>query len=140
MKKLTPKQEAFAQAYVKTGSLIQAYRSAYNTKSSDDAVKANAAKVLKNTTVALRVSELQEKAKKVADKKFEITAEIKMGYLLKVVEAGLESFDESGKPFNLSAVTSAIAELNKMAGDHAPTKTENKHEVLSREEILERLL
>ena len=57
---LTPKQEAFALAYVETGNASEAYRRAYNAgnmKPSVIAVKAS--ELLANGNVAVRVAELQ---------------------------------------------------------------------------------
>jgi phage terminase small subunit len=56
--KLTPKQEAFAKAYIETGNASEAYRRAgYSTKQSAKAINENASKLL--TKVQPRVKELQ---------------------------------------------------------------------------------
>lgn len=61
---LTPKQEAFALAYVETGIGAEAYRRAYdvgeNTK--PETVWVKASEVLSNGKVAARVMELQAQA------------------------------------------------------------------------------
>jgi phage terminase small subunit len=60
---ITPKQEAFAQAYIETGNASEAYRRAYNaSKMKPEAVSVNASKLLKNAKVALKVTELRERA------------------------------------------------------------------------------
>ena len=60
---LTPKQEAFALAYVETGNASEAYRRAYSAEKMKPAsVAVNASKLLADTKVALRVQELQAKA------------------------------------------------------------------------------
>lgn len=57
---LTPKQEAFAQAYVETGNASEAYRRAYDaSKSKPESVNVNASKILSDAKVAQRVAELQ---------------------------------------------------------------------------------
>lgn len=57
---LTPKQEAFALAYVETGNASEAYRRAYDPKRmTPEAVAVEASKLLKHPKVALRVAELQ---------------------------------------------------------------------------------
>jgi phage terminase small subunit len=57
---LTPKQEAFARAYVETGNASEAYRHAYAAgKMSTHAVEVEASKLLANPEVTLRVSGLQ---------------------------------------------------------------------------------
>lgn len=60
---LTPKQEAFALAYVETGNASEAYRRAYSAEKMKPAsVAVNASKLLADAKVALRVQGLQEKA------------------------------------------------------------------------------
>lgn len=57
---LTPKQEAFAQAYIETGNASEAYRRAYNAeRMKPDGIHVNASKLLARTKVALRVAELK---------------------------------------------------------------------------------
>ena len=63
MTTLTPKQEAFAQAYVQTGSASEAYRMAYDaSKSKPESVHRLAYGVLENVKVASRIKELQSQA------------------------------------------------------------------------------
>ena len=60
---LTPKQEAFALAYVETGNASEAYRRSYNAEKMKPAsVAVNASKLLADAKVALRVQELQANA------------------------------------------------------------------------------
>lgn len=58
---LTPKQEAFAQAYLETGNASEAYRRAYDVSPSSkpNTVEKRACELLKNGKVAGRLSELQ---------------------------------------------------------------------------------
>ena len=62
---LTPKQEAFARAYVETGNASEAYRQAYEVAETTkpESVWSNASQVLADTKVAQRVMELQEAAR-----------------------------------------------------------------------------
>lgn len=61
--KLTAKQEAFCQAYIETGNASEAYRQAYAAgKMKAESIRANAGKLLGNTTITLRISELRNKA------------------------------------------------------------------------------
>ena len=58
--RLTPKQEAFAIAYIETGNASEAYRKAYNVNGkSDNAVHVEASRLLATPKVSLRVKELQ---------------------------------------------------------------------------------
>jgi len=74
--KLTPKQEAFAQAYIETGNATEAYRRCYSSEGwTPNAVEVNACKLLKHAKVALRIRELAAKVQKIQEEKFEITIE-----------------------------------------------------------------
>lgn len=57
---LTPKQEKFAQEVASGKSQADAYRAAFNcVKSKPETVQANASRLMANSTVAARVSELR---------------------------------------------------------------------------------
>ncbi|AZV93579.1 terminase small subunit [Bordetella sp. J329] len=57
---LTPKQEAFALAYVETGNASEAYRRTYNAgRMKPETVNRNAKALLDNNKIAARVAELQ---------------------------------------------------------------------------------
>lgn len=61
--KLTPKQSAFALAYVETGNASEAYRRAYDAeKMQPESVWVAASRVLGDANVTLRVMELQQAA------------------------------------------------------------------------------
>lgn len=63
MARLTPKQESFVRFYIETGNASEAYRRAYNaSRMSDNAIHVAACRLLQNSKVALRVSELRGKA------------------------------------------------------------------------------
>lgn len=61
---LTPKQEAFALAYVETGNAAEAYRRAYDVKAATQhsSIYTNASKLLDNAKVMQRVRDLQAQA------------------------------------------------------------------------------
>lgn len=57
---LTPKQEAFALAYVETGNASEAYRRSYNAeKMKPSVIAVKASELLAHGNVAVRVAELQ---------------------------------------------------------------------------------
>lgn len=62
--KLTPKQEAFALAYVETGNAAEAYRRAYDVKAATthSSIYVAASRMLDNPKIILRVEELQAQA------------------------------------------------------------------------------
>ena len=58
---LTPKQEAFALAYIETGNASEAYRRSYDAaRSKPEVIHVNACKLLASTKVAIRVEELRQ--------------------------------------------------------------------------------
>lgn len=65
MSDLTPKQEAFALAYIETGNASAAYRQAYNVASETkpETVWSEASRLLADPKVSARVKELREEAR-----------------------------------------------------------------------------
>lgn len=62
---LTPKQEAFAQAYIETGNASEAYRRSYDAgKMKAEAIHVAACELLAHPKVSVRVNELKEVALK----------------------------------------------------------------------------
>lgn len=61
---MTPKREAFAQHYVANGNAAAAYRHAFNVRAGTKttSVEVNAAKVMADTQVALRIDQLRNEA------------------------------------------------------------------------------
>lgn len=62
--KLTPKQEAFALAYVETGNASEAYRRAYDAENmKPESIWVEACRTLGAPNVGLRIMELQQEAR-----------------------------------------------------------------------------
>lgn len=63
-KPLTPKQEAFALAYVETGNAAEAYRRAYDVKAATQhsTIYSAASRLLADPKICARVAELQDQA------------------------------------------------------------------------------
>jgi len=62
---LTPKQEAFCQAYIETGNASEAYRSSYNASNmKPETVNRTAKELLDNPKIAARIKQLQESHQK----------------------------------------------------------------------------
>jgi len=117
--KLTPKQELFAQTYIKTGNATEAYRTAYNVKSkSHNTINVQASKLLKNTKINLRVKELQSKL----TEKHTITKDKILNRLQEIVyeqeKLGVDKID-------LTAMNKAIDTMNKMLGFNEAEKVEH---------------
>lgn len=63
MSEITPKQQAFALAYVETGNASEAYRRSYDaSKMAPSSIWVEACRTLADPNVSLRVFELQEAA------------------------------------------------------------------------------
>ncbi len=79
---LTIKQEAFCQAYVKSGDASKSYREVYSTsKMKEKSIWEISSKLLKNIKVATRLKELKSKISEIADKQFNITHEEILNHL-----------------------------------------------------------
>jgi len=103
---LTPKQESFVAAYLKTGNASEAYRQAYNaSKMKPEVIHVKACELLKSGNVAVRLS--NERAR--LAKRFEITQE-------KLVEMLLEDREFARKLENASAAAQATMGLAKITG------------------------
>ena len=103
---LTPKQEAFAQAYVEASNASEAYRRSYSAvKMAQRTVEVEASKLLSHPEVTLRVSELQKRAQQ----RHDITVDTITAMLI----ADRELAREKGQP---SAAVSAVMGLAKIHG------------------------
>jgi phage terminase small subunit len=70
-KDLTPKQEAFAQAYVETGSPAESYREAYNAAGmKPTTIKVKASELLADPKVFARVKELRAARQALLDERY----------------------------------------------------------------------
>lgn len=82
---MTPKQEAFARAYVETGNASEAYRQAYDAENmKEDTIWKRASELLQHGEVAGRIGSIQQ----AAQKRTEITVE-------KLTEMAMEAYEAS---------------------------------------------
>jgi len=111
--KLTAKQEAFAQAIADGMTQADAYRQAFNVKSTTkpESIWDSASKVMAHPEVAHRVTELKEKLEKKALWSREMS-----------VKALVKAYQMAEKSTNPQAMTGAIKEINAMHGFNAPQK------------------
>ena len=104
---MTPKQEAFARAYVETGNASEAYRQAYDAENMKDNVIWNrASELLQHGGVAVRVKEIQE----AAQKRTAITIESLTDMLQKALDKA------AAEPKGASAMVSAAMGMGKLHG------------------------
>lgn len=109
---MTPKQEAFARAYVETGNASEAYRRAYNAeKMKDEAIKVEASRLLDNPNVALTVEALKAKHQK----RHDITVD-------KLTDMAMKAYDEAQRvavstgQMQTSAMVKATEFIGKLHG------------------------
>lgn len=140
MKKLTVKQERFAQLVVKLGNQSEAYRQAYDVKetTSEQVVHNEASKLATDRYISVRIEELREETKKA----HAIDRDRMVKYNLRLVEAWEELW-ELGKKENKnkeeiqrfylckdlvkgSDYKSCLAEISKLTGLYQPEKVEVK--------------
>lgn len=119
--KLTPKQEAFALAYVETGNASEAYRQCYDVGDSTkpEVIWVKASELLKNGKVAVRVLQLKEHHAK----RHEITVD----KLTEMLKEDRELARTGGEP---AAAIKAVEVLAKLHGHMVEKKvvtSDNRH-------------
>tara|TARA_R110001606_G_scaffold27768_1_gene88621 strand:- start:5101 stop:5532 length:432 start_codon:yes stop_codon:yes gene_type:complete len=120
-KKLTSKEESFAQAYIfNKEELIQAYRnSEYSQNLTPEQMSVQANKLFKKPSINLRIKTLQLKASEIAEKKFTITVTQRLEWLKEITEAGIATYTDStgsARRESLTAARGAIETMNSMLG------------------------
>jgi len=114
---MTPKQEAFAHAYVETGNASEAYRRAYQASNmSNDAIKVEACRLLASPNVALTVEKLKEDA----TQRHRLTVDD----LLRELEEARVAASEQERP-QASAMVAATMGKAKLLGLEAPAKIDH---------------
>lgn len=114
---MTPKQEAFARAYVETGNASEAYRQCYNAENMGTQVIYNeASKLLQHPEITVRVQELQAAAQK--------RTAITIDYITDMLVRAAKKAEDEAK--GASALVSAAMGLGKLHG-HITEKREIRH-------------
>lgn len=138
-KKLTVKEEKFAQLVVELGNQSEAYRQAYDCSNmKDKSIWVNSSKLLSKAKVSLRVKQLKEDLKEANM----ITKQKVIDYHLRMVEAWEELFQlgkkanktkEETQRFYLckelvkgSDYRGSLDSVSKMLGLNEPDKVETK--------------
>lgn len=113
---LTPKQEAFARAYVETGNASEAYRRAYDAENMKrEGIAVEACKLLDNPKVARMVEMLKEDALQ----RHRVTVD---DLLRELEEARIAAYQQE-KP-QASAMVAASMGKAKLLGLEAPSKVQ----------------
>lgn len=107
-----------AHEFIMHGDQVKAWRLTFpNSKAALNTQYTRASEAFARRGVQVRIEELRGLSKKQSEKEFTMSvAELK-----KVLAVVMKKGVSEGK---LSAVVSAVAELNKMDGNNAPSKTE----------------
>ncbi len=131
---LTPKQEAFALAYVETGNASEAYRRSYNAeKMKPETVNRTAKEQLDNPKIAARLAEL--KAAHV--ERHEITVD---DLIRELEEArSIAMAGERQQPAAMVAASMGKAKLLGLIVDKAENKNDNRTTVLFDAEQVKRM-
>lgn len=152
---LTDKEETFVHKIVYEGmSDTDAYRAAYKTgRMKDETIRKEAARLKDSPHIAPCIEKLRKEAAEVTKSEGIATLSQKREMLwsiaqrcveptMKLIGRG-EGVEEFAAVYDPKAAVSAIAELNKMDGDLAAIKTDNRHvleyEDITDEELNERI-
>ena len=127
--KLTQKQEAFCQAYIQTGNKSEAYRMSYNCSNmKDESIHRLSVALFNNIKVTSRINELQEKVKKIAEEKFNITTEEILRHLDILRKARIDEYVEYVE-YDVPVVTSTEVGKGKSKEIVTSTTFERKTEL-----------
>lgn len=114
---LTPKQEAFARAYVETSNASEAYRRAYNAENMKrESIAVEACKLLDDPNVAQMVERLKEEALQ----RHRLTVD---DILRELEEARMAAYQQE-KPQAAAMVAASMGKA-KILGLEAPTKVDH---------------
>lgn len=104
---MTPKQEAFARAYVQTGNASEAYRQAYNAENmKDQVIRQKAYELLQHGDVTVMVQQLKANVQKRHD--------VTVASLTEALNRALKKAEGEAK--GASAMVSAVMGLGKLHG------------------------
>ena len=109
--KLTPKQEAFAMAYVECGNASKAYKAVYNVNenTTDNTISVEACKLRNNPKITLRILELQELA--------QVRHSITVDSLTDELEQARKTAQEAGQSSSMVSATMGKAKLHGLLTD-----------------------
>ena len=119
--KLTPKQEAFCNAYIETSNASEAYRQSYDVSpdAKPNGIWVDACKLLSKPNVALRVAELREEnAKRNA---------VTVDSLTRMLKEDRELARSTDDPAAAINAVVAIAKLHGLVIDKKNVTSDNRH-------------
>lgn len=118
----------YAENYVLYGDQSRAWRVTFSdSKCKPESIHARASKMHGISKVQLRIKELRSKLLKQTEEEFSITVSDLKKMLVMAAQGGLKmKIDAQGNkiPIAITGAVAAISEINRMDGNHAPTKQE----------------
>jgi phage terminase small subunit len=128
---LTPKQEAFALAYVETGNAAEAYRRAYDVKAATthSSIYVAASELIRHPKIRVRIADLQEQAKemclysvRMAFDEYEAARKLAMAEGIDNPSAAVAAVNGKVKLFGLEAPAKAKVDHTSSDGTMTPTR------------------
>ena len=120
---------SYAENYVLYGDQSRAWRVAFpESKCKPENVHTKASLMYKLTKVQQRVAEIRSKLMKQTEQEFNITVSDLKKMLVMAAQGGLKQKIDAQLnkvPVNIPGAVAAISEINRMDGNHAPTKQES---------------
>ena len=120
---------AYAENYVLYGDQSRAWRIAFpESKSRPENVHVRASKLHAIGKVQARIEEIRSRLKKQTEEEFSITVSDLKKMLVIAAQGGLKTrldAQQNTVPNNISGAVSAISEINRMDGNHAPSKQDH---------------
>eukprot|EP00914_Ancora_sagittata_P009928 GHVO01018893.1.p1 GENE.GHVO01018893.1~~GHVO01018893.1.p1 ORF type:complete len:155 (-),score=4.96 GHVO01018893.1:375-839(-) len=116
----------YAESYVLYGCQSTAWRNAFpRAKCSSNNVHTKASLLHKNAKVLHRIEEIRAALKKQSEEEFKITTSDLKKMLVMAAQGGLKKKHDSFL-YNIPGAVSAIAEINRMDGNHSPKEIRSK--------------
>jgi len=120
---------AYAENYVLYGENTKAFRAAFpDTKGTMHTVNTKASKFNKIEAVQARVVEIRSNLKKQTEEEFNVTVSDLKKMLIMAAQGGLvkkRDAQMNNIMHNIAGSVSAISEINRMDGNHAPSKQDH---------------
>jgi phage terminase small subunit len=142
--KLTTKQEKFARAYVEAGNACEAYRRAYDaSRMKPESINRKAQELLSHGMVTARIEELQSKASRLAEDRYEVTQERIVAELARIAFArsedyftwgstGVEVKDSSTLSRDQLAAVAEVSQTISASGGSIKVKLSDKQSALEK--------
>lgn len=120
---------AYAEEYILHGDQAKAFRAAFpKSKGKPKTINSKASRIHKTDNIQARIKELQKVLKIQSEEEFSLSVSNIKQMLATAAAKGLKNrTDAQGNsvPVSIAGAVSALTEINRMDGNHAPAKTED---------------